>query len=550
MLANAFVLAVVLNQVAALFPVRADLTEEKRYTVKPQTIALLQSLQEDVFVEVFLEGDLNPGFRRFQKSIREMLDEFTIRSNGRVKFTFTDPGTATSAEARNTFMTGLMERGLAPLNIIDNKDGQQSQKIVFPGALITYGGAETAVNLLKNNSARGSQVALNQSIETLEFELVAGISRLVRQDVPKVGWITGHGEAEGPSVASVLSALREQVDVTEVDLPAVTAINGPDLVIIARPVNSWSDADLYKLDQFVMRGGRVMVFIDNIDADMRQASEPDYYPAMISHGLDGLLFRYGARINPDLVQDAVALPYPVVTGTVAGKSQFTPMEWPFFPLVSRYADHPATRNLDASLFRFVSTIDTIGSGASSKLPLMLTSPYTRTLTAPVKVGIDDLRNGVDPKLFTGGQKITGLLLEGNFTSLFKNRFKPEGTGARPMLEQGSSRVVVISDGDFLLNDVDGRDGKPMPLGFDKMTGQTFANKEVILNLAAWLADKQGIINARSRTVTLRPLDKNLIREERLYWQLLNLGLPVGLMAVIGIGLAWWRKKRFTGFNNK
>ena len=549
LLANVIVLAVVLNQLAARYAFRIDLTEEKRYTIKPQTVDLLQSLDDEVFVEVFLEGDLNPGFRRFQRSIRDMLDEFSVRSGGRLRYTFTDPGSAASVQARNEFMSGLMERGLAPLNIIDNRDGQQSQKIVFPGALITYGGVEVAANLLKNNSARGSQVALNQSIETLEYELASAIGKLVRQEARRVGWITGHGEAEGAEVASVMAAFREQFDLVPVDLTSVSTLNGIDLVVIARPTKVWSDADLYKLDQFLLHGGKAMVFVDNLDATMQQASAPDYYPSPISHGLDGLLFRYGVRVNPDLVQDAVSLPYPVVTGNVGGKPQFTPIEWPFFPLISRYADHPATRNLDASLFRFVSSIDTITSGGTRKTPIMLTSPYTRTLTAPVKVGIDDLRGGVDPKVFNGGEKITGILLEGTFTSLFRNRFRPEGTGDKPNMDQGTSRMVIISDGDFLLNGVNSRDGKPMPLGFDNMTGQTFANQEVVLNLAAWLSDDDGIINARSRKVTLRPLDKNLIRDQRLYWQLLNLALPVALMVVLGIGLAWWRKKRYTGFNN-
>jgi ABC-2 type transport system permease protein len=544
LLANITILVVLLNQIASMYFFRIDLTEEKRYTIKPQTIELLRSLDDEVFIEVFLAGDLNPGFKRFQKSISEILDEFRVYAGGKIRFVFTDPTAADSKKAQNAYITELINRGLTPLNIVEKKDGQRSEKIVIPGALVSYGGFETPVNLLKNSSAQGSQSALNQSIETMEYELASAIARLAVTDRKKIGWIKGHGEADTTALATK-KLIRDQYDLIEIDLNLVSEIPKADLIIVARPTQPWSLTDKYKLDQFIMNGGRVMFFMENLQVDMSQVSHQDYYAVPVNHGLDDLFFRYGIRINPDLVQDAVALPYPVVTGTAGGRSQITPLEWPFLPLVSNYADHPATRNLDATLFRFASSMDTIKSVGVSKKIIVNTSPYARLITSPVRVSTADMREQPKPELFNKGPVALGVLLEGTFTSLFKNRFKPDGASAGEIKTKSTpSRVVIFSDADLILNAFDPKTGKAFPVGYDVFTGQIFANRDLLMNLLAFMTDDGGIINARSRKVEVRLLDKNKIHEERGKWQLVNLGLPVAAIILLGLLLHWNRRRKF------
>jgi len=549
LLANAVVLTIVINQLSALFFLRFDLTEEGRYSIKPQTDRLLRSLDEGVFVEVFLEGDLNPGFTRFKKSVQETLEEFSVRSGGKVTYIFTDPLQAKSEKSRNEFMAGLVDKGLKPLNIVEEKDGRRSEKIVFPGAVISYAGIEKSVNLLKNSSnLQGAQAALNQSIETIEYELASGIASLAGSETKRVAWIKGHGELDSLPVAGIQNAMVERFELFKVDLAGTSSLDDFDLVVIARPVLPWSPEDLYKLDQFIMRGGKVIFFLDNLEFDLDLISESEDFGKPLAHGLDALLFRYGLRINQDLIQDLSALPVPVVTGTSGGKSQITPIPWPFYPMAVRYAEHPATRNLDASMFRFVSTMDTIRTSGVKKIPLVFSSPYTRILNSPVKVSIADLRKKIDPAQYRNGEIPLAWLLEGKFQSLFKNRLQPEGAGLPDKIDDGSfSRIVVFSDGDFLTSGVDKRSGEVFPAGYDSFTRQTFANQELVLNLMDYLSDDQGIINARNKKVTVRLLDKEKISEERNMIRWINLGVPVLIMILTGIILSWLRYRRYAHF---
>lgn len=548
--ANILVLIVVVNQLSARWFFRIDLTEDKRYTIKPQTIRQLEGLQDEVFIEVFLDGDLNPGFKRFQQSVRDVLEEFRIRSNGRVSFAFTDPGAATDAVARRDFLQGLIERGLEPLNLIETKDGQRSEQILVPGALISFAGTEVAVNLVRNRSFQGDRAvdALNQSIETIEYELSSGLDRLVSFEDHRVGWAAGHGESDGPETAGLRQAIRERFALETIDVPSAPGISDIDVLVVVRPTIPWPEADQYKLDQFVMRGGRILFLIDNHAAAMKDIPEEDFYVPPVAHGLSDLLFRYGIRVNDNAIQDAVALPVPVVTGTSGGKSQIAPMDWPFFPLVTAYADHPSTRNLDPSVFRFASSLDTVPAGTVKHVPLVWSSPYARVLTPPIRVQLNDLRNQLKPELFNQGPFLMACLVEGEFASAFRNRFRPEGTGVAPFAERSvKTRIVVMGDADVAYNEINRQTGKPWPTGYDPITRQTLSNRDLLLNTLAYLADDDGLILARSRKVSIRMLDKARIREERSYWQFFNLGIPVLIMTAVVAGAAYWRRKRYSSF---
>lgn len=551
LLVNALVITLLINQLSGFYFFRIDLTEEGRYSIKPQTRELLENLDDEVVVEVYLEGELNAGFTRFQRAVRELLEEFSIRSGGKVTFLFTDPMQAEGENSRNEFMSMLVDKGLKPLNIIEDKGGKRSEKIVFPGAVVSYSGLEAPVNLLKNSSMQqGAQNALNQSIETLEYEFASAIFRLTSANAKKVAWIKGHGELDSLEVAGIQNAILEQFDLFKVDLPHVPHLDGYDLALVVRPLKEWSNDDIYKLDQFILSGGRVMFFIDNVLVDMNSISEKEDYGIPVNHGLQDLLFRYGVRINADLIRDLVALPIPVVTGEVGGRSQITPMPWPYYPLVSQYADHPATRNLDASVFRFVSSVDTVKASGVQKIPMVMTSPYTRISQMPSRISITDLKEKFKPEDHQGGQLPLVWMLEGKFQSLYKNRLPPEQFDAAAKKDVGRfTRLVVFGDADVIKSGFDQRTGDPLPAGFDPATRQTFANQDLVLNLMSYLIEDDGIINARNRKVTVRLLDKEKISAERSTLQWINLGLPVLIMVVAGFLLSWRRSVRFTKFQS-
>lgn len=542
LLANGLVAVVFINLLASLFFFRLDLTEEKRYSIKPSTQALLTQLQEPVYVEVFLEGDLNAGFKRFQKAVRETLEEFKVRSGGMVRYSFTNPATALGQKAQAEFMEELAGKGIQVLPVIETKDGQRTEKLVIPGALVSYGGFEKGIMLFKGNRALGSQAVLNQSIEGIEYELARAIQLLTTDTRRQIAITRGHGELDSLRMASLTSALYEQYDVSGTDLSLPIEA---DVLLMAKPTRTFSTLEKYHLDQFLLGGGRAILLLDRLDARMDSASNINNFAFPYDLNLDDQLFRYGIRINPDLVQDRVSGQYPVVVSQAGNKPQVVRMDWPFFPLINHFSDHPTTRNSDGILLRFASSIDTVKAPGINKKPLFFTSAYTRTVTAPVRVSVTDLRQNLDPASFQHGVLPMAYLLEGTFTSYFKNRFLPEEVHASTFRETGSSQLIVIADGDIARNEINPRSGQPLQLGLDPYTEYTYANQEVLLNMIAYLADEDGVINARTREVKLRPLDKEKIRNERLYWQSLNLLTPLAVLVLFGLVYSYIRKRKFS-----
>jgi ABC-2 type transport system permease protein len=490
---------------------------------------------------------LNPGFTRVKNYTREMLEEFRVYSSNKVRYVFSNPNAAVSQNARSEYINSLAQKGINPLNVVDNKNGQRSEKLVFPAALVSYGGTETGVMFLKGATGRGNpQEMLNQAAEDVEFELANAIQKLVFANQKKIGWVIGHGELDSLHCASIMNALLEQYKVFKLNISEKDSITGYDLLMVAKPIRAFTPAELYKLDQYIVKGGRAIFLLDRLDASMEKSTGENYFAFPTDVNLDDLLFKYGVRVNMDIVQDISSLKYPIVTGVANGRPQITPLDWPFFPMVNHYANHPATKNLDASVFKFVSSIDTVKATGIRKTPLMFTSQYTRVLGAPVQVSAAALRKELKPENFQDGAKPLAYLLEGSFTSMFKNRFKPDGINEAGFQESGKpTKVVVISDGDFVRNEINSQTGSPRPLGYDPVFNVTFANQEFMLNVISYLTNEGGIINARTKEIKIRPLNKSRVENDKAYWQVVNLALPVLLMIAFGVLLAYWRKRKYS-----
>ncbi|MFZ6012014.1 MAG: gliding motility-associated ABC transporter substrate-binding protein GldG [Bacteroidota bacterium] len=547
LLANGLMVIILLNLLASVTFFRFDLTEEKRFSIKEPTREILRQLDDDVHIEVYLEGELNASFRRFQKSIRETLEEFRIYSGQKIKYTFVDPATALSQKAQSEFMAELAAKGVQPTNVVDKKDGQRIEKIIFPGAVVSYGGSEVGVMLLKGNKARTPEEEINQSIEGVEYELASAINKLSNLDRKQIGFVYGHGELDSLEVASFNNALLEVYDVFKVNL-STSDLKTYDALIIAKPTTPFTPQERYYLDQYIMRGGKVLMLIDRVNASMESASDAGNLALPVDVQLDDQLFKYGVRLNVDLVQDRSSSLYPVVTGQSGGRPKMQLIEWPFFPVINRYADHPTTRNLDAVVAKFVSSIDTVKATGVKKTPLLFTSQYSRTLTAPVSVSIQNLRQDVDPKNFTKSFIPVAYLLEGKFTSAFKNRFLPPGVdSAGYQQESAPAKIIVVADGDLARNDINPRTRQPLALGFDPFTNTTFANQDLIMNMLAFLTDEGGLIAVRNKEVKIRPLDKEKIVAEKTKWQVINLAIPLVLLITYGILRNLLRKRRYASF---
>lgn len=537
-----------INILSSKRPVRIDLTEEQRYSVSEKTKQVLGSLEDDIYIEVYLEGELPSGFKRLKKSIEETLEEFSIHSSEKLNYTFVDPSEASSTKARNEFYADLAQRGIQPTNVNYTRNGSKSQRLIFPGAIINYLSKETAVMLLKGNKLASSEETLNQSIENMEYELSSAIKSLINEKRPVVGLVKGHNEVDSLDLASFTNDLLAKFDVYNVKLNKDVSIikQRYDALVIAQPKSSFSKEEIYVLDQYVLKGGNILLFVDALHTQMDSVGGEGTFAFPYEHGLDDFLFNHGIRINDNYLLDLSCGDYPVVVGNMGNQPKMELLPWPFYPIANNYGSHPIVKNLDAVTLRFCSVLDTISSSKTKKTALISSSPYTKVAGAPVKVSINDLSKAIDPALFNAGAKAVGYLVEPPYRSFFKNKLLPSGVSKASFVDQTDKggKILVIGDGDFVKNDINPKTGQPMPLGFDPFKNQTYANLDLVLNTLDYMFDGDGLIQTRLKEVKIRPLDKIKIKESRVFWQIINLGLPLLVLVLFGIGKVYWRKKKY------
>ncbi|MEI7983698.1 MAG: Gldg family protein, partial [Bacteroidota bacterium] len=316
-------------------------------------------------------------------------------------------------------------------------------------------------------------------------------------------------------------------------------------IIIAKPLKPFDEKDKFLIDQFIMRGGKVLWLIDPVFASMDSLQKYNTTIGIPNDiNLEDMLFNYGVRLNLNLVQDMNALQIPVKTGQVGNQPQFDFFKWYFFPVLIPSLNHPVVNGLNAVKTEFISSLDTVTARGIRKTFLLFTSPYSRTVNAPALIDLEILRERPDERLFNKGPQPVAVLLEGEFTSAFLYRIPPELTGNPGLGFRSKSRytkMIVIADGDIAKNDFSQKEGYPLPLGYDQYSRETFGNKDLVMNAINFLCDDSGLISVRSRELKLRMLDGNRIVKQRLFWQLINVLFPV--LLILGFGIARYRIRK-------
>jgi len=531
------------NMLLAYYYFRIDLTEDKRYTIAPATKQLLNNLQQDITIDVYLAGDFPARFKRLQNGVREKLEEFQVYSE-HIRYNFIDPSANTNIEKRNLYYEQLVKKGIQPTNLFAMEGDKRVEKLIFPGAVISSQGKETPVMLLKGNKAASADEQLNQSIEGLEYELAAAIRQLTRKQKKRIGFMEGHGELNTLETADFITSLQKNYDVYRVDLNKVADLRALDAIVVAKPLLRYSEPEKYKIDKFVVGGGKALFLVDpvNIVLDSIRVSSTVALPLDLN--LQDLLFQYGVRINGNLIQDINSGQIPMVVGRMGNQPQTQMMNWKYYPVINGFSQHPITRNLDAIYAKFISTIDTVRAQGIRKTPLMVSSLFSRVLAAPLEVSLDEARLPVDPKLYNAGPQPVAYLLEGNFKSVFRNRPVPVGIQASTGVTAKASKIVVVSDGDIIRNDVDPKTQQPFRLGFDRYSRATFANKDFLTNAIDYLLDESNLISLRTKEIKLRPLNRVKVKEEKSKWQLINLVLPLVLLLLFGLIRFYLRKRKY------
>ena len=554
------IIILLLNLIGSIEFFRIDLTAENRYSISDATEDLLESFDEEILVKVYLEGDFPASFQRLQRETRQMLDEFRAY-NPNIQYQFIDPAGSDDPEVNQQVFEQLQYKGLKYYELQVNEAGGQRTQRVFPGAIMSFGDREIAVPLLLDQIAVSPERQINASIQNLEYALANAVRSLVQKDKPTIAFLEGHGELEPKYILDFARSLSQHYEVDRFDIRKFRSdslgenlsiadqqlrLNRFDALIVAKPQKTFTDLDKYLLDQYIMTGGKIIWLIDAVQANMDSLSQkPQFlaYPIYDRLNIADMLFRYGARINTNIVTD-------MVSAGVSDKRNTYP--WIYFPMVMPQVNHPITKDLNAVKLEFPSSVDTIISKNVEKTFLLRSSPYSRVLSTPHIVRLDKLYEPPPQDFFTDSNIPMALLLEGKFESAYKNRVLPKEQSGEELqlLEQSRpTQQLVVADGDIVknqLNEVNPNmpKGAPLPLGFDQFTGAQYGNKDFLLNAVDYMLDDSGLIDIRSRELKIRLLDINRMKGNKLMWQLLNTALPILLIIIFGVAYIFIRRKKY------
>ncbi len=552
-----------INVLGYYFFVRIDLTEEKRYSLSVSTKKLLKEIDEVVFVRCYLDGDMPAEYKALKNETKEMLDQFRAY-NPNIEYEFVDPNGFENRTERDEFYRRLFERGLSPINIKTTKSNTQVQQYIFPYIDIVHKGRTYIAPLLSSKKGVAGEGIIAGSIENLEYNIYSSIRSIVNAKKDKVVFLYGHGELPVENIYDFVSSLSEYYEVDSitineklnsltdriydtVDLSKVTIENKYKCMIVAKPTSIFSYKDLYIIDQYIMHGGKVLWLLDalNVSMDSLQAQSSTVAISNFT-GVDDILFRYGAKVNTNLIMDLQCAKVPIVTGQYQDNMpQMSYYPWNFFPEIHPNSNHIISDKISPVKMEFVSSIDTTASQAE-KTVLLYSSNGTRIMNAPVNVSLNMLKQKQDAKLFNAGSKPVAMLLEGEFVSAFKNRLTAtmeENTQIAFKDFSDTTAMIVVADGDICKNDF--INGQLLPLGYDKYTRQMYGNKEFLVNCVNYLCGDVDLIPLRSREVIMRKLDTAKIERERTFWQVINVVVPVVIILVVGLVLTIFRKRKYS-----
>lgn len=547
-LALFIIVLIVLNIISSFLFTRFDFTREKRYTLSDITRTELSELKQDMQVTVYLEGDFPAAFKRLRNATRDLLADYRAYSGGHLKVAFVNPASG-SAERQEQVYQELVAKGIESVNLSVKTEEGLTQKIVVPAALITYGDKQMPVSLFHDRKGSSQEEILNNAVQDLEYAFTSAIKKVTSGGKPRVGFTEGHGELSDIQLADAMNSLQAGYEAGRVNLTNIPfeGLDKISLLVVPKPDRAFSEAEKYKIDYFLMRGGSIFWCIDNVNAELdslRGMGTQLAFPKKLN--LDDMFFRYGFRINYNLIADMNCAQIPLSMGNAGGQAQIQMVPWLFYPIFVPVSKHPVVKNLDGIRSEFASTIDTIAVKGVREQVILASSPYSRVLNTPNMLSLQMVEQEPDPREFRGSPKAVGVLLEGKFPSDFANRPVPEGIDGQPGMPAVSApaKMIVFADGDILKNQVSTQDGSPFPLGFDRYSQQQYGNKNFLLNVADYLTDNSGIITLRNKEIKIRLLDRARIRDEKIYWQMLNLILPLFLLFIFGASQYFYRRQKF------
>ena len=530
----------VLNYINQSFYKRFDLTEDQRYTLSNTTTSILAKVNKPLFITVYLEGDFPSEFKRLQVETRQYLEELAAENNN-IKIHFENP---------DNQREDLIKKGMMPSQLTVEEDGKLSEAIIFPWAEVNFEEKTQIVSLLPTAIVASQEEQLQKAVENLEYSFSNAIHTITRKNKKSIAVLTGNGQMQDIYMYSFLSELAKKYKLAKFTLDSVTKnpkqtlqdLTSLDLAIIAKPTKKFTEKEKFTLDQFITNGGKTLWMLDNVQADqdsLLASGKMLAYPRDLN--LTDLLFSYGVRLNTSLVKDLYAAQISLATGRVGNQTQYQNLDWFYHPLVGGNPNHPITKNTAPIRLQFTNQIDTLKNDVL-KIPLLMSSPLTQKICTPTIIELQSIAEEPQEKDYVSGNQLLGVLLEGDFKSAYKNRIKPFETN---LFKENAknNKMIVIADGDLGKNQI--LNGKPTDLNRDKWTGQTFGNKDFLINAVDYLLDDTGLINLRNKTLKINILDKQKAYKERTFWQFINVALPLILLFSFGFVFNYLRKRKYS-----
>ncbi len=554
------VVIAVVNLLSAPLHFRVDLTKEKRFTLSDPTRAMLKRVNDEIVIDLYLAGDLKAGIRKLAKSADDELHEFNEYCDGHIRIHTYDPLANLDDSAKANLLDSLRRMGIQPMTQVAQakKGDEESQRIIIPAAIVHYKDRIYPINLLKGVQVGGQgqpEEQLYTNAETLlEYKFGSAIDKITATEKPTVGYVLGNGEPLDYHVYDLIEDIRSNYHFGIVPLDSLPVIPEKyNALVIVKPASKFTDREKLTLDQYVLHGGQIIWAVDILHAE-KDSLRQDQGTVAYDRGLEleDLFFKYGIRIEPDLVEDRQCAQLPMVVGMQGGKPQIEPLRWPYFPLLNGSLTHPISKNLDPVFAQFANSIDTVKAPGIDRTVLLQTSANARTVATPAIITFDVLKYLDDPRMFSTPNIPVAMLVEGRFQSLFINRIPTAVADSfanvyhQPYLAESAkpSRVIVCGDGDIFMNDVTQQG--PQPLGFSQGDGgYTFANQDFIENCLEYLVNPSNILETRSKDYTLRLLDPTKVEKDRGFWQFINIGLPLLLVILGGYSYQLLRKRKYS-----
>ncbi|MEH6406500.1 MAG: gliding motility-associated ABC transporter substrate-binding protein GldG [Leeuwenhoekiella sp.] len=548
----ALLLLVVINYVGAIFHKRIDLTQDKRYTLSETSKKVVKNAEKSVIIDVFLEGKFPAAFRKLQSETRQLLEEYNA-TNPNIKFAFVNPVPENkSAEA---VAQDFNSRGMRPEQVQLRDNGKVSEQLVFPWATAMYQGNTIKVPLLKKALGASPDELISRSTQNLEYAFTDAFFKLLNPKSKRIAVLKGNDELPDKYIADLFSTLRESYFIAPFPLDSMAlkpqktleALQSFDLIVAAKPVKPFTDAQKYALDQYIMNGGKSLWLLDMVamETDSLYANSGNSVAIPRDLNLNDMFFKYGARINPVLIEDLYTAPIVLASGQ-GSESQYSQLPWFYYPLVTSKENHPINSNLDNPVrLLYANQIDTL-KNAIKKTVLLQSSELSKISGVPKPISLSEVNLEPKPEDYTAGPQNLSVLLEGSFNSAFQNRVLPLKLDNYRFRESAikPTKMIIVADGDIIKNDLD-KQGRPLELGFDKFTFKEYGNKEFLLNAVNYLLDDSGLINIRSKDIVLPALDSQKVLNERSTWQALMLGLPLLVLVLFSSIFYYLRRRKYS-----